>query len=346
MSEIWTPAKRAICALNLGKPDEIPTFELEFQLSEEFFGYPLADPRFERDIYVTLTPAEIERAAIDLADKYARVYGTATAYDIGGAAISGDPEKDSKQGLDYSIIPVYAPEWYDVNSPITKAFRKRLREHFGDTRLFGAHGDGTFAIPSGSDMYEFVYRLADEPDEVHDEAKRMCENAIEANKRQKEAGLDVALLCSDYCYNSGPFLSPAMFEEFIFPYLARICKEGKESGLYMIKHTDGNIMPIIDQLVEARPHALHSIDPMAGVDIREVKRLYGDRVALCGNVHCAALQTGSDEEVRASAEYCLKYGGENGGYIFATSNIPFKGMPPERYFMILDIWRSMRRYEN
>ena len=114
----------------------------------------------------------------------------------------------------------------------------------------------------------------------------------------------------------------------------------------MIKHTDGNIMPIIDQLVEARPHALHSIDPMAGVDIREVKRLYGDRVALCGNVHCAALQTGSDEEVRASAEYCLKYGGENGGYIFATSNIPFKGMPPERYFMILDIWRSMRRYEN
>ena len=193
-------------------------------------------------------------------------------------------------------------------------------------------------------MYEFVYRLADEPDEVHEEAKRMCQNAIEANKRQKEAGLDVALLCSDYCYNSGPFLSPAMFEEFIFPYLADICKKGKEDGLYIIKHTDGNIMPIIDQLVEARPHALHSIDPMAGVDIREVKRLYGDRVALCGNVHCAALQTGTDEEVRASAEYCLKYGGENGGYIFATSNIPFKGMPPERYSMILDIWRSMRKY--
>ena len=94
MSEIWTPAKRAVCALNLGKPDEIPTFELEFQLSEEFFGYPLDDPRFQRNIYVTLTSAEIERAAIDLADKYARVYGTATAYDIGGAAISGDPEKD------------------------------------------------------------------------------------------------------------------------------------------------------------------------------------------------------------------------------------------------------------
>lgn len=344
MSEIWTPAKRAICALNRGKPDEIPTFELEFQLSEEFFGYPLYDRRFDRDVYGTLTPAEIERAAIDLADKYARVYGTGTAYDIGGAALSGDPEKDARPGLDYCIIPVYCPEWWDVNSPITKAFRKRLREHFGDTRLFGGHGDGTFAIPSGSEMYDFAYRIADEPEEVLADADRMCRSAIEANKRQHEAGLDVALLCSDYCYNSGPFLSPTMFDEFIAPFLARICQAGRESGMYMIKHTDGNIMPIIDSLVAAGPHALHSLDPMAGVDIREVKRRYGDRVALCGNVHCAALQTGTDEEVRASAEYCLKYGGENGGYIFATSNIPFKGMPPERYHMILSIWKEMRKY--
>ena len=83
---------------------------------------------------------------------------------------------------------------------------------------------------------------------------------------------------------------------------------------------------------------------MAGVDIREVKRLVGDRVALCGNVHCAALQTGTVEEVIESAEYCLKYGGEGGGYIFATSNVPFKGMPPERYQLILDIWKKHRKY--
>ena len=344
MTKIWTPAERAVCALTLGQPDEIPTFELEFQLSEEFFGYSLDDPRFSGSIFPTLSPKEVERAAYDLADKYARVYGTATAYDIGGAALSGDPEKDARPGLDYAIIPVYNPWWGDVNSPVTIAFRRRLREHFGNTRLFGGHGDGTFSIPSGSDMYGFAYRIADEPEEVLAQAERMAQNAIEANKRQHEAGLDVALLCADYCYNSGPFLSPAMFDEFITPFLAKICKAGREDGMYMIKHTDGNIMPILDSLVNAGPHALHSIDPMAGVDIREVKRLYGDRVALCGNVHCAALQTGTDEEVRASAEYCLKYGGAGGGYIFATSNVPFKGMPPERYAMILDIWKEHRKY--
>lgn len=340
-----TPAERAKCALTLGKPDEIPTFELEFQLSEEFYGISLKDERLERRNIGKLSQKEIEQYSCDLADKYARVFGKATACDIGGAALSGNEEFDSRSGLDYCIIPVYSPGWDDVNYPVTKPFRKRLREHFGDTRLFGGHGDGTFAIPTGSDMYEFSYRIADDPDGVKATAEKNCVNAIERNKRQREAGLDVALMCSDYCFNSGPFFSPEMFDELVAPYLARIISAGREDGMFMIKHTDGNIMPIIDTLVQCNPHALHSLDPMAGVDIREVKRLYGDRIALCGNVHCAALQTGTDEQVKESAEYCLTYGAENGGYIFATSNIPFKGMPPERYTMILDIWKRMRKYQ-
>ncbi len=345
MSPIMTPAQRAICALTLGQPDEIPTFELEFQLSEEFFGYPLHDHRFDHQVFPTLSPAEIEKAAIDLADKYARVYGSGNAYDIGGAALSGNPDFDSRPGLDYAIIPAYNPCWEMPDSPITVAFRKRLREHFGNTRLLGGHGDGTFSIPNGTEMFDFAYRIADEPEAVLADAERMAQYAIEQNHRQHEAGLDVALLCADYCYNSGPFLSPAMFDEFITPFLAKICQAGRADGMYMIKHTDGNIMPILDSLVAAGPHGLHSLDPMAGVDIREIKRLVGDKVALCGNVHCAALQTGTDEEVRESAAYCLRYGGEGGGYIFATSNVPFKGMPPERYAMILDIWKAMRKYQ-
>ncbi len=344
MAKIWTPAERAKTALTLGKPDEIPTFELDFFLWEELFGISREDPLLEHDQSYKLSLAEIEKRSYDLADKYARVYGSGTAYDIGGAAISGDPEKDSRPGLDYCIIPVYSPDWGDPDYPVTKFFRKRLREHFGDTRLFGCHGDGTYSIPSGTDMYGFAYRIADEPEEVIAQAERMAYEAVERNKRQHQAGVDVMLLCDDYCYNSGPFLSPEMFDTFITPFLTKICKESREDGLYVIKHTDGNIMPIIDSLVSAGPHALHSLDPMAGVDIREVKRLYGDKVALCGNVHCAALQTGTDDEVRHSAEYCLTYGGEGGGYIFATSNVPFKGMPPHRYDMILDIWRRMRRY--
>ena len=313
MPAIWTPASRAICALTLGTPDEVPTFELEFQLSEELFGYPLYDPALDPGLPPALSASELEREAYAMADRFARVYGAGNAYDIGGAALSGDPEKDKKPGLDYCIIPVYAAEWRNPTHPYTIAFRRRLREHFGNTRLFGCHGDGTFSIPSGSDMYEFSYRIADEPEAMHAEAERMAKAAIEANRRQHEGGVDVALMCSDYCYNSGPFLSPAMFDELIAPYLANICRAGREDGMYMIKHTDGNIMPILASLVAAGPHALHSIDPMAGVDIKEVKRLTQGKVALCGNVHCAHMQTGTVEQVIESCEYCLTHGKPGGG---------------------------------
>lgn len=96
--------------------------------------------------------------------------------------------------------------------------------------------------------------------------------------------------------------------------------------------------------MECEPHAIHSLDPMAKVDIKEVKRLVGDKVCLCGNVNCALMQTGTDEEVVESAKYCLTHGKPNGGYIFCTSNVPFRGLPVERYKLILDIWKQMRDY--
>jgi len=131
-----------------------------------------------------------------------------------------------------------------------------------------------------------------------------------------------------------------MFSEFITPYLSKLIKGYRDMGFYAIKHTDGNIMPILDQLVQANPHALHSIDPQAGVDIKEVKRLYGDKICLIGNVNCGLLQTGTDEQVIESARYALRWGMPKYGYVFSTSNCVYTGMPLERYRLMLDVWRK------
>ena len=104
-------------------------------------------------------------------------------------------------------------------------------------------------------------------------------------------------------------------------------------------------MPILDQLIECRPHALHSIDPMAGVDIAEVKKITSESgVALCGNDNCALIMTGTDDEVVESALYAIKHGKPNGGYIFSSSNCIFKGVSSERYALMLDVWKKNRDY--
>ncbi len=216
-----------------------------------------------------------------------------------------------------------------------------VRDLSGDEYFLMVHGDPTYAMPSGSDMVEFTTWLYENMEEAQREAERRVNEALSmAEQFARHGGLDGFALCSDYCYNEGPFISPDMFSELITPYLAKVTRGYRDMGYYVIKHTDGDIMPIVEQLVETHPHALHSLDPQAGVDIAEIKRLYGAQVALCGNVNCGLIQTGTDEEVAESARYALRHGKPGGGYIFSTSNCAYTGMPLERYELIWNIWRE------
>ena len=305
-----TPRENAVAALERRRPEHVPTFELEFQLTQELLG---------RD-YIPWEEVETRGVAEVVAHNAALLVEVC-------------------RRLEWSIIPIGGPY-----PEVLEAMAVEVRGLVGDEFLVAAHGDYTFSIPSGEKMLDFVYRLSDEPDEMKEHMRREMERMHERVERLVPAGVDCFLLCCDYCFNNGPFLSPRMFAEFIAPYLAEECAAMREAGAYVIKHTDGQIMPIIDQLVDAGPHALHSLDPMAGVDIAEVKRLYGDRVALCGNVNCALLQTGTDDEVLESARYCMESCKPGGGYIYCTSNIAFKGMELERYMLILDYWKSERAY--
>jgi uroporphyrinogen decarboxylase len=159
-----------------------------------------------------------------------------------------------------------------------------------------------------------------------------------AEAHKKHGGVEGFVLWSDYCFNTGSFLPMPWYDRFVQPHLVRITKTLRELGFYTIKHTDGNIMPILDRLVESGPHALHSLDPQGGVDIAEVARLVGDKVCLIGNVDCGKLQTGTDEECVESARYALVEGMKAPGYIFSTSNCVYTGMPLARYELVQGVW--------
>lgn len=206
-------------------------------------------------------------------------------------------------------------------------------------------GDATFGIPDGQSLADFCCRLVDEPLKVKEEATRMVETAVRrAEIIWEHGGLDGFCLNVDYCFNQGPFLSPSQFEEFVAPYLAQLIKAYRDMEFYTIKHTDGNVMPILDQLVQARPHAIHSLDPMAGVDIADVKQRFGKQICLIGNVNCGVLNTGPADAIRESARYALRNGMPGNGYVFSSSNCINTGMPLANYEIMLDVWRQEGNY--
>lgn len=153
-------------------------------------------------------------------------------------------------------------------------------------------------------------------------------------------------MCTDCCFNQGPFVSPCTFAEVFTLHLANIVLSHESAGAYAIKHTYGDMDPIVDQIVDAGPYGLHSLDPQGNVDIAEIKHRFGDRICLWGNARCALLHTGTDAEVEAGARYALKHGMQGGGPIFCASNVAFKGMALERCLMILDIRRRFGSHDS
>jgi uroporphyrinogen decarboxylase len=315
-----TPRQNFITALTLGIPHGlVPHFELVFFLTMEAFGRVHPSHRFYSQ-WNQMEEKERQLHRQDMADIY-----IATAERFGHSAIFIHPNPDSVEE--------------------TTRFVELIREKTGDRYFIMRHGDATFSLPDGTQMMDFSNRIADDRAGLKEEAEAMVDFAIlKAEQLAKAGGLDGFALCSDYCFNTGPFLSPQLFSELVTPYLSRLTKAYRELGFYVIKHTDGNIMPILDQLVQTHPHALHSLDPQAGIDIAGVKRLYGREVCLIGNVNCGLLDTGSDEAVIESSRYALRSGMPGGGYIFSTSNCVYTGMRLERYELMLDVWRNEGRY--
>ena len=320
MKKTMTPRERFMAALN-HQPltGRVPHFELVFFLTMEAFGKVYPSHRH----YQQWQQMESKERRLHLEDMASVYVATAERFEHSAIFLHPNPG---------------APE-------DTMKLIDLVREKSGDKYFLMLHGDATYGIPSGHNMEAFSYRLIDDPEGVKAEAGKNVNHALEyATRLRDHGGLDGFALCSDYCLNAGPFLSPAQFAEFVAPYLAKLIKGYREMGFYTIKHTDGNIMPIIDQLVECNPDALHSLDPQAGVDIAEIKRRYGQRVCLIGNVNCGLMDTGTDEEVRRSARYALVSGMPGGGYIFSTSNCIYTGMKLARYETMLDVWRQTGNY--
>lgn len=223
-----------------------------------------------------------------------------------------------------------------------------IREKSGDEYYLMMHGDPTWAIPGGDDMSEFAAKMYEEPEELNDISKRRVEEHVKMAEYLHNHGhlLDGFTLCSDYCFNTNPFFSCDMFDELVVPYLKEIISEYRKLGYYTIKHTDGNIMPILKQMADCNPHAIHSLDPQGGVEIPEVRKIVGDNIALIGNVNCGLLQTGTEEECENDVLRSLEQGMEGGkGYIFSTSNCVYTGMPLSRYEKMVQIWKEHGVYK-
>jgi len=156
------------------------------------------------------------------------------------------------------------------------------------------------------------------------------------------AGADIVFIVGDWAYKNGPMFSPEHYNKFVLPPFKAMVKEAKKGGVYVMKHSDGNCWSLLDSVINTRVDAFHPVDPMADMDIGEVKEKHGDRLCLMGNVNCAhTLSFGTVEEVQQETKEVIRKAGIGGGLIVTSSNTIHSAVKPENY---LEMVRTIREY--
>ena len=158
--------------------------------------------------------------------------------------------------------------------------------------------------------------------------------------------LDVLYIGDDVAYRSGLFMRPEVFLDLWVERMSYAILPAKDKCIPLIFHSDGTVYDILDTVIDMGFLALNPIEPY-GMDIYEVKRRWGDRIALMGNLDIAgSLAFGTVEDVVADTKEHLKRLMPGGGYIAASSHSIMDHIPTENYLAMVNTVHEHGRYAN
>ena len=191
----------------------------------------------------------------------------------------------------------------------------------------------------------FLIGLIEAPDLIHRYLDARLRTTLMLLEAVLERGVDGVHGGYDWASAQGPMFSPVHFDEFVFPRLKKITDMCHRYGVPYVKHTDGNVSLLLESMVQAGVDGFHAIEPRAGMNIFQLKRDYGHRLVLIGNVDCSTvLVDGPVEAVRAQTERVVRVAAPGGGFLLSTSNSVHPGVKPEYYLAMLDTARSVGNY--
>ena len=177
--------------------------------------------------------------------------------------------------------------------------------------------------------------------------RRRLQN-IEVARATREHDLLRVIYCGqDICYGDGPLCSPGLLDEIYFPHLRRAFEPLNDAGLAIVWHSDGNIMSIIGQLIDAGVDGFQGLEEDHGMRLDELAAMTnrdGVPLILWGSVSVTStFPHGSVQDMRADIERCLDIGARRGRLFLAPSSSVGPEVPTEN---IEEFFTHGREYGN
>lgn len=200
-------------------------------------------------------------------------------------------------------------------------------------------------------METFLIDLVTNPDLAQTLLRQVTNLQQEALiKLLEEAGeyIDVIITGDDLGSQNAPLISPKMYRQMIKPYHAELMATIKSrTRAKIFYHSDGNIYPLIGDLIEIGVDLLNPVHVSAKDmdDTARLKREFGDRLSFCGAIDTQwVLPYGTPGDVRGEVRRRIKDLGPGGGYILAAVHCIQPDVPPENVCAMFDEALAAGRY--
>jgi uroporphyrinogen decarboxylase len=195
-------------------------------------------------------------------------------------------------------------------------------------------------------MTNLMINMVSNPAFVHAVAQMMLEYNLAQLDLLAEAGLDVLVIEDDIASTSGPLISPAHFTTFVNRYNRQIVDRAHEKGLKVVRHSDGNLWPLMDTILDTGYDGINPLEPQAGMHIKKMKAYCGDKICLLGNIDCVdLLPSGTPDQVEQAVIQAIADGGAGGGLIICSSNSLHPGVNPQNCIAMFQAVRKHGKYE-
>jgi uroporphyrinogen-III decarboxylase len=218
-----------------------------------------------------------------------------------------------------------------------------------------ARATGIGVVLGGASMfqtlYEFVIGMHDcmimtleDPELLCELMNRSADYYEELFRRAVAEGVDLFLLGDDFAFNGGLFVPLPTFEGIWRPAYERIMAPALQAGIPIKFHSDGKLDEAMEMLLDMGFSCINPLDP-SGIDCRDYKRRYGNRVTLSGGINLTfPLITGTPGDVERTIEELCSVMKPGGRWEAASSHSIVNYIPHENFVTMINALHKYGQY--
>ena len=341
--------QRMVAALKGQKTDRVPNFDV---LIEDAHVTKLLGRYAGNTVAVGGDPAKGSEAAVGTRPMYPKDYielchvigqdmivcaefwtPIKTADRDGNVKLLNDRSFKSKADLDRVIWPTEK----DMEEPLR--YVREYVEAARDTKIGVA-----FCPPCiFQTLYEFVIGWNDAMVMIYEDQElfgelmsRSADYAAELSRKAIAAGVDFLFTADDFAYNKGLFVRPEVFQSVWRPHFDRIMEPARQAGIPLLFHSDGKIDDAMEMLLNMGIDGITPMDP-SGVDYRDYKKRYGDRVTFFGNIDITwPLVKGTPADVEKDVIDHMEAMKPGGRWVAGSSHSIVNYIPHENFIAMIN----------